>query len=285
MDKIKLNPFLGVAAGGLATLVTDELKGRSVHALMFRRGNGGGAGFTAAHMTNLTINLNGKSLLDDISGAQLQDFNDYEGLGASTDFLFHYFGDPTARTIRGQHQGDLDLSVHAGPLELKVDIAAAAVAPTLEVWALVGPPKAQMGLGFSAAEVLTVRALIPTVVQEAALVTRKSEPIGLGSGAGARIRKLAFFHANLLSVEVKKQGIILHEDLDDAENDAIQTDFGRVPQAGLYMVDFVVDGNMGEAQDTLRPDGQPWNYQVLVSTSAGDTIPTFADVHTAPQLL
>ena len=285
MDIIRLDPFQGVAANGRATLVTDQLDGMSVHGIMLQRGNGGGAGFTATHMTNIVMRAMQKDLLNTITGPQLQDINDYDGLPSVTDFIAHFFGDPLARTVRGQHMGDLDFSVHKGKFEMRVDIAAAAVAPTLSALAIVGPPKKSMGIGLTDAEALMVRALIFSQVNEGAAVNRKAEQIGLGSGAGARIRKLCLFHTNLTRVEYKKQGIVKHEDLTDAENDAYQQQFGRVPQAGLYVVDRIVDGNQGEADDTLRPDGQPWNLQVLMTTSAADTISNFADVHTMPQLL
>jgi len=281
MDVIKINPFPSVAANAPSSLATEQLRGSSIHGLIFEQG---GTTFTKAHMTKIRVGANGKNFITDISGDQLQDLNDYDGLAATANYVMWYFGDPTARTIRGQHMGDLDLSVHRGPLEIEVTIGGA-TAPTLQCYAIIGPPKAAMGLGFTDAELISVRSLIRTVVQPSAAVTRKAEGIGLGSGAGARIRKMSFFHTNLTRVEFKKQGIIKHEDLSDALNDAYQADFGRVPQASLYVVDRIVDGNQGEADDTLRPDGQPWNLQLLFTTSAADTIYAFADVHTAPQLL
>lgn len=281
MDIIRLNPFLGVAANGKATLVTDQLNGYSLHALYFKQG---GTAFTKAQMSTIKIRAGEKNLLSDISGSRLQDLNDYDGFADTTNYVAHFFGDPLSRTIRGQHLGDFDFSRYKSPLEIQVDIGAA-TAPTLECLAVVGAPKVAMGIGFSEIEASMVRALIPSVIQEAAAVTRKSEPIGLGSGAGARIRKIAMYHTNLTRAEFKKQGIVKHEDLLDAENDAIQLDFGRVPQAGLYVIDRVMDGNQGGAEDTVRPDGQPWNMQVLVTTSASDTIATWADVHTLPALL
>jgi hypothetical protein len=281
MDIIRLNPFLGVAANGKATLVTDQIRGYSLHALVLKQG---GTTFTKAQMTKIKIRAGEKNLLDDIAGDKLQDLNDHDGFSDTANFVMHYFGDPLSRTIRGQHLGDFDFSIYNSPLEIQVDIGAA-TAPTLEALAIVGAPKRAMGIGLNDIEAATVRALIPSVIQEAAAVTRKSEPIGLGSGAGARIRKIAIFHTNLTRAEFKKQGIIKHEDLLDAENDAIQLDFGKVPQAGLYVVDRVMDGNQGEAEDTVRGDGTPWNMQLLVTTSAADTMKTFADVHTLPALL
>ncbi len=281
MDTIKLNPFPSVAANAIATLATDQLRGMSVHGLMFKLG---GTAFVKSDIDRLRVGANGKNFVEGITGTQLQTLNDHDGFADTTNYLFWWFGDPNARTIRGQHLGDLDMSLHAGPLEVEVEIGGA-TAPTLEVIAIVGVPKLQMGLQFTEAEAMTVRAMIRTVVQPSAAVTRKAEGIGLGSSAGARIRKIGFFHTNLTSVEYKKQGIIKHEDLSTADNTALLTDLGKVPQAGLYVIDRVADGNQGEADDTLRKDGSPWNLQVNITTSAGDTIPTFADVHTAPQLL
>lgn len=281
MDIIKLNPFPAVAANATAALATDQLRGMSVHGLVFVQG---GTAFTKANMTKIRIGAGGKNFVNDIAGNQLQDLNDYDGFADTTSHVIHWFGDPTARTIRGQHLGDLDLSIHAGPLEIEVQIGAA-TAPTLQCFAIVGTAKKAMGLGYTDTEAAMVRALIRSVITESAAVSRKAVGIGLGTSAGARIRKLGFFHTNLTAIELKKQGVIKHEDLSDALNDAIQADFGRVPQAGLYVVDRIIDGNQSEAETTVRDDGTPWNYQLLVTTSAADTVYAFADVHTLPQLI
>src|SRR5690606_33205123 len=113
------------------------------------------------------------------------------------------FGDVSARTVRGQHLGDVDCSIYRKPLEIEVSIGAA-TAPTLEVWAICGPPKLAMGLQFSPLEAAQLRALIRTVIQPAAAITRKSYGMSLGSGAGARLRRAYFFHTNLTSVEFLK---------------------------------------------------------------------------------
>jgi hypothetical protein len=280
MDIVKLNPFPAVAANSVAAMATDQLRGRSVHGIIFKQGGT----FTKAHMTRIRIGAGGKNFLNDITGTQLQDANDYDGFADSTGYVFHWFGDPSARTIRGQHLGDLDLSLHAGPLEIEVTIGAA-TSPTLECYAIVGDPKMAMGVGYSPAEAAMVRALIRTVITESGAVSRKAVGLGLGSQAGARLRKLAFFHTNLSAIELKKQGVIKWEDLPDALVDAIAADFGRVAQSGLYVVDRILDGNQSEAESTVDQDGRPFNFQVLLTTSAGDTVYAFADVHTHPALI
>ena len=41
-----------------------------------------------------------------------------------------------------------------------------------------------------------------------------------------------------------------------------------------------MDGNQGESESTVTPDGKSWNIQVALTTSAADTITTFADIFT-----
>lgn len=282
MDLIKLPQFPSVAAGGISTLVTDRLLDRSIHALIFRRG---GTTFNNAHMSNIRLRLDGKDVVNGITGSQLVDLNDYEGTPDVTGETLLPFGDLTARTVRGQHLGDIDCSIYRRPIEIEVAIAAGASAPTLEAWALCGPPKMEMGYGYNANEASQLRALIRTVIQPAAAIQRKSYGLSLGSGAGARLRRAFFFHTNLTSVEFMKNSQRKWDDVPTALNSAIAQYFARVPQVGLYALDRIVDGNQGEAETTVRADGTPWSLEVNLTTSGADTITAFADVYTThPQL-
>ncbi|WP_375170094.1 major capsid protein P2 [Marinobacter sp.] len=282
MDLVELNPFPSVPATGVATLVTNELAGRSVHGLIFEQA---GTTYDRTHIDNLKIRAGQKDLLEGITGAQLQDLNDYNGLNADASYFAHFFGDPTARTIRGQHLGDLDLDIYGNdPLQIEVKNNGA-TAPELKVYALVSVPKKAMGIGFDDAEAATVRALIRTVNQPAAAITRKAVEIGLGSQAGAKVRALHFFHANLTSVEFRKASDVKHDNISIALNTYVQGAFARSAQAGLYTLDRIMDGNQGEAETTLQNNGRPWPFQVMLTTSAADTVTTFADVHTAIGLI
>ena len=281
MDLLKLNQFPSVAANSIATLVTDQLTDMSVQGLVFERGGGA---FTNAHLSNLRVRLDGKDLVNGISGAQLVDLNEYDGLTDVTGYTVLMFGDPTARTIRGQHLGDLDLSIYRKPLEIEAQIGGATT-PTLQCYALTGVPKLAMGVGFDAIEAATFRALLRTVIQPAAAVSRASYGITLGSTPGARIRRVNFFHTNLTKVELQKQSLRKWDDVSAALNSAVAQQFARTPQSGLYVLDRMLDGNAGESETTVMSDGRPWNLQLAVTTSAADTITAFADVYTThPQI-
>lgn len=278
----KLSQFPAVAASSIASLSLDELRGSSIHGIILEQG---GTAFTKAHMTEIKISIGGKTIVSGIAGDQLQDLNDYDGLSATSDYVAFWFGDPTARTVFGQHLTDLDLSYYnKASAVLEVTIGAA-TAPTLQAYAVIGPPKAAMGLSYSELEVASIRALISSVVTPSAAVTRQSYSIGLGSNAGAYVRKLAAFHTNLTSLEYKKNGISIHDDISVALNTFLQAEFARTAQAGLYVLDHVVDSNQGKADPTVNRNGQPFPMQVNLTTSAADTITVFADVRAPLQLL
>lgn len=275
MDLIRLKSFPSVVASAISTLTTDELVDRSVHALIFERN----AANTTANMTNLRVRVNGKDIVQGLSAARLVDMNEWDGLIDVANYSTFFFGDPTARTIRGEHLGDLDTSIYRGPLEIEVTLGAAA-APALQVYALTGVPKVNMGIGFSPGEAAAFRALIRTVITEAAAVSRKQYGISLGVAPGALIRKIAFFHTNLTSVEFRKQSLIKHDDVSIALNNAVAQQYARLAQAGLYMLDRIQDGNMGEAEPTVQQDGRPWNLSLALTLGAADTVTAFADVYT-----
>jgi hypothetical protein len=280
MDLIKLDEFPSIAANSPFTLNIDNLAGRALHGIILEQGGT----FTKAHLTNLELKIGGKDLFKDITGTQMQTLNTYDGLPDDTGYVGMFLGDPMANTQYGQHLTDLDLSIYTDTLTLKGTIGGA-TSPTLQAYALVGPPKAQMGLFSSQAELLMTRALIPTVIQPAAAVSRKSYRINVGSNAGAHIRKVGFFHTNLTSVELKTRGLVRHEDASDALNDHVQSTFARAPQSGLYVLDRTVDGYQGKAEPTLDREGNTVPMTLSLTTSAADTIDAFTDVRVGVGLL
>lgn len=275
MDYEKLNQFPVVPTTGIASIVTDELVDRNVYALVLELG---GTSFTKAMITNIRVRLDGKDIINGISATQLELLNTYEGLTADTNYLLIPFGDNTARTIRGQYLGGLDLSIYRKPLEIEVTIAGA-TAPTLQAWAYHDVPKLEMGIGFAPEEAAQMRALIRTVIQPSASVSRKSYNLSLGGSPGARLRRAAYYHTNLSSVEFKKGGFTKWDDVNIAANSNFAKQFARVPQSGLYVLDRIADGNQGNAETTIGPDRRPWNMQLNLTTSASDTITAFADVY------
>lgn len=276
MRRIKLSQPQNVAANSVASLSTDQVIGQSLIALEFKRG---GTIFTAAHMTDIEVVVGDKPLIRGINGTQLQSINTNRGLSTSGDKLYHHFGDPTAVSARGKYLGALDCSIHTAPLEFTITIGAA-TAPTLEVYAWVSTPKAQMNLGYTEEQQRKTRALIRTQLTFSAAVAKQQHRISFGSTPGGDIRSLFCFHGgNLSSVEFKKQGITKWHDTTQDDADDIGTEYGRVAVGNLYVMDHVLDGNQGQAEATLTPDGQRWVLEHAFTSSAADVINVFADMH------
>ncbi len=290
MDIIKLDEFPNIASGAPFTLVDTRMTNdMSILGIIFELGFLAAGAFAKADISNLEIMFGGKALLPKISGTALQTTNTYDGLTNNVAYLTHYFGDPTARTIRGQWLGALDKSAYPDEqLTIKGAIGAGAVTPTLQAYAMVDVDKRSMGIGFGDAEAAIVRALINTTVQPAAAVVRKGYGIGIGSEAGAKLRKLIFDDSVagvLTSVEFKKNSIVKFDDISVALNDYVGAEFARVPQAGFYFLDRVVDGNQGESETTVDANGRQWPMQFNLTASGAGTIEAYADVFTAVPLI
>jgi len=281
MEVIKVDPFTNVLASSLATTQFIPDRNLALYAIVLVLG---GTFTVDAHVSLVKVKSGGKELFR-LTGARLDDLNGYDGVATDAAHLLIPFADPTARTARGEHLGSLDMTIYRDPLTIEVTIGAA-TAPTLDAFALITPPKRALGFGFSDDEAQVHRALIESIIQPSAAVTRKAFGISLGSEAGALIKKIAFFHANLTSLAVKRNGLDIFDDVDIALNDYIQQDiYARVSNAALYAWDPVVNGNQSEARTTVNADGTPANYQVLVTTSAADTITVLSDVYSKLPLL
>lgn len=274
MDLIKLPPFSNVAANVLATLSTTLLNGMNLHGLIFKLS---GTTFTRAHLSSIQLRLGGKVLIPQISGTQFATMNAQKGIIDNAGFLSMFFGNPTARTIRGQHLTDLDLSIYPHPLEFSIDIGAA-TAPKLECYALVTPPKMALGMGYGLEEAAILKAYIRTALNYSNAVTKAAADISIGSAAGAVIQSMNLFHSNLTALEVKKQGVVIFENIDDGLNDQVQVNYNRDPQAGLFVWQPTVDHNEGQAVTTVRADGSPYSFNFLLTTSAADNLTVYTEV-------
>lgn len=284
MDVVKVDPFQNVAVSSKAVATWRPPAPLSLFGFVLVCGGT----FDESDITSIKVKAGGKEIVPGISGAVLRDIYEYEGVIYDADHLPILFGDPTARTFRGKHIGNFDHTIYPGNLTIEVDIDGTPTAPTLDAYALIMPPKLAMGpsVGYSPAEAAMHRALINTVLQTSAAVTDKSFDIGIGSSAGALLKRIMFDHANLTRVTVKKQGLDIWEGVGQALADYLQDDlFTRVPQAGWYVYDAIVDGDYSEVKSTVKADGSPWNYQIRLTTSAADTINAYADVLTSLPLL
>lgn len=274
MDILKVDPFDNVVATGRATTKYRPVGPSSLFGLVLKLS---GTDFDKSHITAIRVKApGGKDLFNEISCSRMVDINSYDSVIEDATFIPIYFGDPTARTIRGMYLGSFDHTAYPGDLTIEVQISGA-TAPELEARALVKPPKIAMGLDYNEAEQTMHRALIETVITLSAGVTRKAESISLPPGA--QLKKLVFFHSNITELDAKKEGFQVYEDVENALASYLQGDlFTRVPQSGLLVYDRLISNDYSDAGRTVRQNGSPANWQFRLTTSAADTITVYSDV-------
>lgn len=251
----RLLPFSNVAANNTATLSMLNLLGWSIDRLVLQLGGT----FTKAQITGLRIKANAKTIFDD-TGSRIDTRMQYRGIAAAATFLSVDFSEIRAKTIVGQKLGSLDTTAGIRQLTMEVDIGGA-TSPTLVGFADLSEP--QIG---SNAQALIAKVL--NVTQNFGAAGTFPFEIGWGRKTPTILKRLHFFGSTVTSVEIKKNGISVFENLPDAVNDFIQGEFQRTPQSNVYTVDFIQDGNQSNALP-LAPNVP---YEVYVTTSGAGNV-------------
>jgi len=271
MRKWKLPPFENVGAG-LTAIMPRIPQGEVFHAIVLKLG---GTTFTKSQIDQIKLRLGGKVIWD-ITGANLDAINSYLGMTANASYLVVPFSEFNARTALGESIGAIDTAnLQYSGFSAEIKINAAALAPTLEAWAITTPQK-----NVAQAEHLPLfRALVPSTHNKSA-AGEYNLPFPLGSSAGALIKRVHLFHANLTQFNVKMNGVDL---LDNGELGVVQyfqNLLTRTTQAGLFVFDPIVRDNQSAAIPTLKDaSGAENNFQFLATLSAGDTITAYSELY------
>lgn len=278
-----LEPFQNVTATGRAVLNSKLVLGNVVERVYLVLG---GTSFTKAMITAIRVRLNGKVVIGDISGSDLDLVQRYTLNNNNAAYLTIDFTEPTARSVQGQLMGALNTNA-AGVNDFTVEVdISGATAPTLDAFVQMRTP-ADMSpaQGFDPALGPVLRALIPTVVP----VTTTSEfqyDVNIGSGGSSLVKRLYVSSQYLTNVRIKKDALDIFEVINPSNNllSYISSDFARFPQSNFYVVDWMYDGNQSDAVATRKPVGNgnsvASNFQFLfTSSNASTTHKCFADVY------
>lgn len=248
--------FTNVVANGMATCDLRNLLGNTIDRIVLKLG---GTTFTKAMMTGIRIKVNGKVIFDD-TGSRIDDRMEYRGIASNPAFLTLDFSEIRSKTIQGQRLGSIDTTLGISSLNLEVDISGA-TAPTLEAWAELSEP--QVGA--------VERALIGKVLSFTHYFGATGKfPMNIpyGKQGGSLIKRLHLFGSTVTEAEVKKNGLTIFE-APDAVNDFVQGEYNRVPQANVFTIDFVADGNMSNVLNAAN--AQTMEYYATVS-GAGNVV-------------
>jgi hypothetical protein len=261
--------FNNVVATGTAN-IPNLHQGDICQALVLKLG---GTALTKAMIAAIRVKLGGKSIVDGVSGNEMDKINSYMKRTANANYLVIWFSDPNARTIDGEDIGGIDTSLGYGTFSIEVDIAGA-TAPTLECWMLKSP------VDPAATDRAVFRAYTKATQTIGAAGTFSLTP-ALGSVVGNLICRNHFFHANLTQLDVKKAGLDIWDQGEVAVTQFLQNSLNRTTQAGHLAYDPIFDNNQSNSVSTTRGDGTPASLEFRGKFSAGDTVTMVSEIYTA----
>ncbi|AVO42732.1 major capsid protein P2 [Simplicispira suum] len=253
---IKNLPFTNVVANGVATASLPV--GMSYNRILLQLGGT----FTKAMITDIKVRMNGKVIFQN-TGARLDAINGYRGRASNASFLLIDFTEPSAKVMAEQFIGNLNTAQGVSSLTIEVTIAGA-TNPTLESFSEVGPPAA---LG-----VVTKQLLFTTSVGGSGKFPFKLIDV---ANRGAIIKRVHFAHGGQVqALEVKKNGVVIHDNIPTAVNSFYQLDYKKTAQANLYTYDPCLDDNYTNAIKTQDMVSLEFN----VTTGGADTITAVLEV-------
>lgn len=262
----QLTPFNNVVPTGTATLdLLANIGGKIVNRVILTLG---GTSLLKSMLTSIRIKASdgdkGGKLVFDSTGPRTDSRMQYRGIAANAAFLTLDFNEIRSKTVKGQKLGSIDTRL-VRTLSLEVEIAAA-LAPTLVAHAEFDEAGDYDKL-YDAVE----RSLIGKVLtQTYNFAAAGTFPVKLPYGhiGGSLIKRIFYHGATVTGAEVRKNGLVIHQTT-DALNDFLQGEYARVPQANIYALDFVVDGNQSYALNAAAAESM--EYYATVS-GAGNVI-------------
>lgn len=258
--RLRTYSFQNVVASGIATCDLNGLLGYTIERIMLQLG---GTSFTKSMITSIQLKANGK-IIYDTTGPRLDTRNQYRGITANGSFLTIDFAEIRAKTEIGQNIGCMDTTQGISNLKLEVTTSGA-TAPTLVGFAEVSPP--QVDPAQASTRALIAKIHNSTLTIGAAGTFSIPVPHLAPSDGGSILKRIAFFSSNMTALVIKKNGIVI-EDSTSALNNFNVTEYGKVPQAGTYIYDAIVDNNQSQALNTRNAQ----TMEVLATFSAGETI-------------
>ncbi|MBS4098616.1 MAG: hypothetical protein KGZ83_17470 [Sulfuricella sp.] len=259
MAIVKCLNFNNVVPGGMATLDLRTVFGNTLDRVIIKLSTG----FYKFMLKGIRLKANGKIIFDD-NGSHVNRRMKYRGVDDDADFITLDFSELVAKTVVGQRLGSIDTTLGIESLVLECDIAADAPTPKMEAWADISLPQAGR----------PERVLLGKVLgftHNFGAAGKFPLNIPYGRQGGSLIKRIHLFSAEegegaIDAVEVKKNGVVVFEATKEV-NDYMAKEFGRVPQPGVFTVDFVRDGNMGNVLNVANATSMAYFANV---TKAGN---------------
>ena len=269
VGKLKRNglPFANVAAANTATSVITP--GRTLEEYRLKLGGT----FTKAMISLIRMKVNAKTVIE-VSGDQLDKINTYKGKAASANYLDIDLADFALNNEFDRHVGSWDTSVGVANITCEVTIGAATSPTLVPILIESGTQKSANGEYAPYAGLMSKMLRYPFNISAGGSL---AIPFPMGPQSGAIIKRAHFFHNGFMTgITIKQDGVPVHESL-TADNNFDATTVGRVPQANVYTVDFVLDGAVNKALDTRDARSLEW-IPTFSAADSGTVVVEYIDV-------
>jgi hypothetical protein len=233
-----------------------------------------GTNILQSGITNLVFKLNNKEFQRWNSWADYQAWLNYRGNASNAGYLCVDFTERAARDEVAMKLGTIAACAEAGvqdfTMEFDLGNYTQVAASQITGWADVEAPSANPIIQ----RVQVQQKVIAAAAQEQIFI-----PFGMN---GYQVKRHLIKHTNLTAVRTRRDGVDFYEDLPVALANFRETDFGRVPQAGYHMVDYMPDtlqsNAFNTAQVVVNGKGVPvQNLDIRATTSAADTLTIYTE--------
>lgn len=243
----------------------------------------GANAITKTTITEIVVKVGARVVFGPISGLELDKINNYRGLASQADSLVIDFTERDGLSIIAKEIGGIDIPALGGE-DVFVEVVNNAGAGTPALYAigyftsLQFDPRAPAPEGQLIKKVLAYQ--IPTSGGTAITWTPQFR--------GAAVQRIHFSYTgtdwtalvngNLNQVEVKKNGVAIHDRIDCRDVRQYQLDMRKVPQSKFYTVDFVADNIHSAAMATADARSLEFN----LALTAGDTVRAIVELIDVP---
>lgn len=240
--------------------------------ILFCAGN-----IAAALLSNIVLKVNQGEKQRWKNAGQLQARNTYNKGAVDAAVLSINFLEKDSHDLASQTLGTYALTAEAGVQDavLEFDIGAYAVTAgsTITAIAEVDVPSAN-------------KLIVRNRYQQKTLAGATEESIIIPSGLnGEQLKRIMIFGtlASIDNVRVRRDDSDEFESITVLQNEYIQKEFGKVPQAGLMVIDFVVNNLQSDMLNTAQimgPGGKPQvvqNLDIRMTTNAAGTFDIYTE--------
>lgn len=271
--KVQLNQVQNVGPNSRAT-VRLPLGVTYNKIILFLGGN-----ITAALLSNIVLKVNGGERIRWKTYAQLAARNAYSGNATDAsvleiDFLERFAKDEAAMTL-GAYAATAEAGVQDMTLEFDIGTYVVTAASLIKAVAEVDVPSANRLIQRNR----FFQKTLAGAVEEQIII-----PFGLN---GEQLKRLYVFGTLALieSVRVRREGADEYEALTQVQNEFFQKTYGKVPQAGLFVVDFTEHNLMGHLLNTaaIQSGGKMQaiqNLDIRLKTTGAGTFDVYTEAIT-----